>query len=87
MGDGGEVVRASLTEAAVCFTHIELVAQGAADDVDEVGGEAGKGGADGELFGGASESGGVGNVGAADTAALPTWIFFNSSMETHNGSS
>jgi hypothetical protein len=51
-----------------------LVAQGTVDDVDEVGGEAGEGGADGELFGGASEGGGVGNVGAADTTALPTWV-------------
>jgi hypothetical protein len=53
------VLRASLTEAAVGFTHIELVAQGTVDDVDEVGGEAGEGGADGEMFGGASESGNV----------------------------
>jgi hypothetical protein len=68
------VFRASLTEAVVCFTHIELVAQGTVDDVDEVGGEAGEGGADSELFGGASEGGGVGNVGAADTTALPTWM-------------
>jgi hypothetical protein len=66
------VLRASLTETAVGFTHIELIAQGTVDDVDEVGREAGKGGADGEVFGGASEGGGVGNVGAADTTALPT---------------
>jgi hypothetical protein len=26
------------------------------------------------LLGGASEGGGVGHVGAADTAALPTWV-------------
>jgi hypothetical protein len=68
------MLRASLTEAAVGFTHIELVAKGAVDDIDKVGGEAGEGGADGEMFGGASEGGGVGHVGAADTAALPTWV-------------
>jgi hypothetical protein len=68
------VLRASLTEATVCFTHIELAAQGAVDDIDEVGGKAGEGGADGELLGGAREGGGVGNVGAAGTAALPTWV-------------
>jgi hypothetical protein len=37
-----------------------LVAQGAVDDIDKVGGEAGEGGADSEMFGGASEGGGVG---------------------------
>jgi hypothetical protein len=40
------MLRASLTEAAVGFTHIELVAKGAVDDIDKVGGEAGEGGAD-----------------------------------------
>jgi hypothetical protein len=40
------MLRASLTEAAVSFTHIELVAQGAVDDIDKVGGETGEGGAD-----------------------------------------
>jgi hypothetical protein len=46
------------------------------DDVDEVRGEAGEGGTDSKVvkFGGASEGGGVGNVGAADTTALPTWV-------------
>jgi hypothetical protein len=68
------VLRTSLTEATVGFTHMELVAQGAVDDIDEVGGEAGERGADGELLGGASEGGGVGNVGAAGAAALPTWV-------------
>jgi hypothetical protein len=66
--------RTSLTEAAVSFTYIELVAQGAVDDIDQVGGEAGEGGADNKLLGGASKGGGVGRVGAADTAALPTWV-------------
>jgi hypothetical protein len=58
------MLRASLTEAAISFIHIELVAQGAVDDIDKVGGEVGEGGAENELLGGASEGGGVGHVGA-----------------------
>ena len=67
---GSQVFCKSFSQGAVCFSHIKLMAEAAADDIDDVRGQASEGGAD-------SESGFGSNYGDRwiDVFAARTFVF------------